>query len=130
MGLPRCRYCWSNACGHNFPPGQPNSFLGDMGHFRLWRCKKFLLYGGQYPAIHTALVLPYLRVKQIPPCYDEIIYPPLEKVPWRLAILKRDEWLVEHCDLMIAYVTHEWGGAAKMMRFAERKKKRIISLVE
>ena len=91
---------------------------------------KSLALRGQYPAIHTALVLPYLRVKQIPPCYDEIIYPPLEKVPWRLAILKRDEWLVEHCDLMIAYVTHEWGGAAKMMRFAERKKKRIISLVE
>ncbi len=110
--------------------GATEFFFGGYGAFQALALQKVLALRGQYPAIHTALVLPYLCVKQIPPCYDEIIYPPLEKVPWRLAILKRDEWLVEHCDLMIAYVTHEWGGAAKMMRFAERKKKRIISLVE
>ena len=29
--------------------------------------------------------------------------------------------------MVIAYVTHGWGGAAKTLEYARRKKKRIVS---
>lgn len=61
--------------------GATEFFFGGYGAFQALALQKVLALRGQYPAIHTALVLPYLRIKQIPPCYDEIIYPPLEKVP-------------------------------------------------
>ena len=58
--------------------------------------------------------------------YDVTIYPPLENVPKRLAIIKRNEWMVDHADVIVAYVLHEWGGASTMLQYAVRKGKEII----
>ena len=60
--------------------------------------------------------------------YDDILYPPIETAPYRLAIVKRNEWMVEQADLVIAFVTHSWGGAAQTFQFAEKKQKKIILL--
>ena len=60
--------------------------------------------------------------------YDDIIFTPLENVPRKFAILKRNEWMVEEADLVIAYVMYSWGGAAKTLEYARRKKKTIINL--
>ncbi len=62
--------------------------------------------------------------------YDAIIYPPLENVPLKFAISKRNEWMVNQADLIIAYVTHTHGGAYKTLEYARRKKKQIINLAE
>lgn len=62
--------------------------------------------------------------------YDSIVYPPLEKIPFRFAIIKRNEWMVEKADLIIAYVDHTYGGAYKALSCARAKKKRIINLAE
>ena len=58
--------------------------------------------------------------------YDKSIYPPIESVPLRLAILKRNEWMISSADLIIACVYHSFGGAYKSLQFALRKKKRVI----
>lgn len=42
--------------------------------------------------------------------------------------LKRSKWVVKEADLVIAYVTYYWGGAAKTLEYAKRKKKTIINL--
>jgi len=62
--------------------------------------------------------------------YDSIIYPPLENVPFKFAISKRNEWMVNEADLIIAYVNHSYGGAYKSLNYARRKKKHIINLAE
>ena len=36
--------------------------------------------------------------------------------------------MVEQADVVVAYVTHNWGGAAAMLRYAERKGKRAINI--
>ena len=41
---------------------------------------------------------------------------------------KRNEWMVDQSDVVVAYVTHNWGGAAAMLRYAERKRKHIINI--
>lgn len=62
--------------------------------------------------------------------YDASIYPPLESVPPKFAISKRNEWMINESELVVAYVKHTNGGAYKALEFARRKKKRIINLAE
>ena len=62
--------------------------------------------------------------------YDSTVYPPIENALPRYAITKRNEWMVEEADLVIAYVKYSWGGAAKALEYAKRKKKRIINIAK
>jgi hypothetical protein len=55
--------------------------------------------------------------------YDGTTYPPLEEVPPKFAISKQNEWMVDQADVVVAYVTHGWGGAAATLQYAERKEK-------
>lgn len=60
--------------------------------------------------------------------FDDIIYPPLEDVPYKLAIIKRNEWMVKNADLVIAYVRTSIGGAARTLLYAEKLGKQTIIL--
>jgi hypothetical protein len=60
--------------------------------------------------------------------YDEFLYPPLEDVPLRFAITKRNEWMISQADTIIAFVNHTYGGAYKSLLYARRKNKSIISI--
>ena len=62
--------------------------------------------------------------------YDSVIYPPLEQVPLKFAICKRNEWMVDQSDFIIAYVEHSFGGAYQSLRYARRKGKRIVNLAK
>lgn len=102
-------------------------YLGGYGGFDrmaasvVWRLKK------KYPNVKSILVLPYLDRRMNDDIYDGTTYPPLEKTPRRFAISKRNEWMVAQADVVVAYVTHDWGGAAKTLAYAKRKKKTIIN---
>ena len=62
--------------------------------------------------------------------YDSVLYPPLEKVPPRFAISRRNEWMIDQADLIIAYVKYSHGGAYTGMKYAKRKQKTMINLAE
>ena len=62
--------------------------------------------------------------------YDTVIYPPLEKVPPRFAISKRNEWMIKQADAVIVYINHTYGGAYNSFLVARRNKKRIINVYE
>ena len=107
--------------------GADDFLLGGCGGFDacaasvVWELKK------QYPAIRSTLVLPYLGSQVDATKYDATLYPSLEKVPRRFAISKRNEYMVHEADVVVAYVTHDWGGAATTLAYAKRKKKEIIN---
>lgn len=61
-----------------------------------------------YPHIRLILVLPYLNSNILTDGYDEMVYPPLESVPKRFAITKRNEWMARECDVVVAHVTNGW----------------------
>jgi len=82
----------------------------------------------QHPEIRSTLVIPYLNRDYDESLYDGTTYPPLEEVPPKYAISKRNEWMVEQADVVVAYVTHGWGGAAATLQYAERKRKRILKI--
>ncbi len=62
--------------------------------------------------------------------YDSTIYPPLENVPYRFAISKRNEWMIDQSDLIIAYVKHSFGGAYQSLHCARRRGKQLVNLAE
>ena len=38
--------------------------------------------------------------------------------------------MIQRCDVLVAYVTHGWGGAAKTLDHARKKKKTILAYGE
>lgn len=76
--------------------------------------------------VESILVLPYLDRKIDATGYDGTTYPPIESVPKRYAISHRNKWMVEQADIVIAYVIHDWGGAATTLKYALKKGKQII----
>ena len=83
-------------------------------------------------------VTPYIslteqaKIKEMQGCglYDGSVYPPIENVPPRFAISKRNEWIMANADLVIAYVNIKSGGAYKAVAFARRKNKRVINICD
>ena len=59
----------------------------------------------------------------------ETIYPEgLECVHPRYAISWRNKWMIQESDVVVTYVAHSWGGAAKFEQLARKKKKRVINI--
>ena len=86
--------------------------------------------------IRNCLVVPYLTVSlqkelnEQDGFFDEVIYPALENVPPKYAILRRNEWMVERANLVIGYITNNFGGAAKTWQYAKRKGIPLINLAD
>ena len=61
--------------------------------------------------------------------FNTIIPDGLERIPKKFAILKRNEWMINHSDFIVTYVRHEAGsGAAKAKKLAIAKNKTVIEL--
>lgn len=77
--------------------------------------------------IVNCLVVPYItssyleRISLHTKEFDEVIYPPLENIPPKFAIIRRNEWMIDNSDLLIACVKYSWGGAARTLEYAKRK---------
>ena len=52
----------------------------------------------------------------------------IEAVPRRFAIERRNRWMIERSDIVVAYVTRSFGGAAKFRDIARKQKKTIIEI--
>ena len=113
---------------HLVAEGADQFYLGGYGAFDSLAAKTVKDMQKVHPQIHSTLVLPYLNRDYNEKLYDDTTFPPLEKVPRRYAISRRNEWMVDQADVIVAYVDHGWGGAAKTLEYAQRKKKRIINL--
>ena len=106
--------------------GATTFYLGGYGAFDGLAAAAVRKQKEIYPHIEMILVLAYLNRDVDASRYDGTTYPPLEKVPPRYAIVKRNEWMVGESYVVISGVTHGWGGAARILEFAQRKKKVIF----
>lgn len=112
-----------------------NFYLGGYGDFDGLCLRTLKDLKADFPEIKLIFITPYLdknysKLEFAKYYYDDVIFPPLESVPLKFAILKLNEWMVEQADLVIAYVMYSWGGAAKTLEYAKRKKKRIINIAK
>ena len=109
--------------------GADTFYLGGYGDFDFLAARAVKSAAMKRMNIVSILVIPYLEHKYNKELYDETIYPDLERVPKRYAISKRNKWMIDNSDVVVSYVDHDWGGAAKTLEYAKKKRKRIISLV-
>lgn len=112
-------------------------YLGDYGGFDRFAYACGKEYQATHPNVRLVFVTPYFderyQKKQLSyqkERYDEIVYPELERVPPRVAIIRRNQWMVERADWVVAYVTHHFGGAYQTYRYAQQKKKNTFLLSE
>lgn len=66
---------------------------------------------------------PFLREQ-----YDQIVYPELESVPKKFAIIKRNEWMINRSDYVICFVCKTYGGAFLSFKYAKKKNKKMINI--
>ena len=110
-------------------------YLGGYGDFDSLCLRTLRELKKEFQSIELIFITPYIdknysKLEFAKYHYDDVIFPPLESVPRKFAILKRNKWMVEEADLVIASVKYSWGGAAKTLEYAKRKNKTIINLAE
>ncbi len=109
--------------------GANTFYVGSNGNFDKIAKNALSDLGSVYP-ITYAVVLEYMPTKSNSGDPSPTIYPEgLEAVPPRFAICKRNEWMINHSDIVITYVNRNFGGAAKYAKYAKIKKKNVINLI-
>lgn len=109
--------------------------LGNQGAFDRLTALALQKIKRTFPKIQRILVIPYLteainhNQEELSYLYDDILRPEeLMGVHYKCAIGKRNRWMAERADIVVAYVVRNNGGAAAALRFAKRKNKTIIDL--
>ena len=86
-----------------------------------------------YPELRLLLLLPYHpaeRPVDLPQGFDASFYPPgMEQVPQRLAIVRANEYMARHCDLLICYSVLENSNPGRIIKRADPHC-RIINLAQ
>lgn len=81
------------------------------------------------PDITLTLLLAYLPVErqvQLPPGFDDSVYPEgLETVPRQLAIPRGNRMMVDRSTHLIAYCVRSGGNTAALVKYAEKRVKVI-----
>ena len=63
----------------------------------------------------------------IPTCYDNTILPELEDLHYKQKITKRNEWIIDNCDILICHIQETYkSGAYNTVKYAKKQNKPII----
>ena len=78
-----------------------------------------------YPHITLTMLLPYHPAERsvpLPTGFDGSFYPPgMENIPRQLAILRANQYMVDHTDVLVAYVWHPASNAWNLLEYARKK---------
>ena len=105
-------------------------YLGGYGQFDSFAFSCAKKFKQEHPFASLIFVSPYLKINRAVCDYDGIIYPELENIPRKYAILQRNRYMIEKADLVFAYVNKAYGGAYQAFTFAQRLGKKIINLAD
>lgn len=104
--------------------------IGNQGKFDYMVRRALLEIKQIHTHIHIAIVLAYLPLSNKAEDGCEYIFPDgIEKVPKRFCISYRNQWLIQHSDYVITYITHPWGGAAQFAEKAYKQGKRMVNII-
>ena len=85
-----------------------------------------------YPHINYAVVLAYMPngQKEYTDYGDTILPEGIENIHPRFAVTWRNNWMLEHADHVVIYITHSYGGAAQFAQKAKSRGKTVINIAE
>ena len=106
-------------------------YVGNNGNFDTMVRRQLENLSQAYPITYN-VVLAYLPTKKSE--YDDytntILPEGIETVHKRFAISWRNKWMIQQSDVVVTYVTHNFGGAAQFKEMAEKQGKTVIELSE
>ena len=100
-------------------------YVGTHGNFDTMAYRAVKELQVEYPEIRVYRVLAYMPKEEIA---DSILPEGIELVHPKYAISWRNKWMLDHTDYVIAYTTHNYGGAAKYVKQAEKESKLVLYL--
>ena len=106
--------------------------VGNQGHFDGMVLEVLRKAKNKHPHINYNVVLAYMpgeKEEWNPYNYGETMLPEgIEGIHPKYAISWRNKWMVNESDIVVAYITHSWGGAAKYVGMATKRGKNVINL--
>lgn len=101
--------------------------VGRYGNFDAMAGKAVKAVKERHPNVRLTCLLPYYsgeRTVKLPDYFDGSFYPPLENVPKRLAIIRGNQYMIDHSDYLIAHAWHPASNARELLEYAKRREKR------
>ena len=105
-------------------------YVGNNGNFDRMVLSVLKSLSQDFPTISYAVILAYLPISKSAE-FDGLptIYPEgTECVPKKYAISYRNDWIAKKADMVICYITHNYGGAAKFVEKACKNGKIVYNL--
>ena len=105
-------------------------YIGTHGNFDIMSYSVIKELTAIYPHVKVFSVLAYMPTSNssLSDTSDTVLPEEVAVASPRFAIIKRNRWMIEKSDTVVAYVKRNIGGAAKCRDFSVKKKKRIIYL--
>ena len=107
-------------------------YIGNQGQFDAMARNIVRELKTVYPKIEYTVVLAYMPqgTSEYEDYSDTMLPEGIEQVPKRFAISWRNNWMLDHADYVVTYITHTWGGAAQFAEKAQRKGKAVYNLYD
>ena len=105
-------------------------YVGNNGDFDTMVYSVLNYLKKTYSHIEVYIVLAYLPTGKSDEIPDSLFPEGMEYIPKRFAISHRNRWMVKNSDIIVSYITHNWGGAAQFTDYARDKGKRVINISE
>lgn len=101
-------------------------YVGRNGEFDIMVASVIKRVQRDYGKANNSLILvvpyPIANMDEMEKYYDEVIYSSeLYNVYYKSAITKRNEWLIDNSEMLVAYVVREFGGAYECLKKAQQK---------
>ena len=102
-------------------------YVGNHGNFDAMVRRQLEDLSKTYP-IKYYVVLAYMPGKSDNPDEHSILPEGIETVPRRFAINYRNKWMLNKSDIVVTYVTRNFGGAVQFKKSAKMQSKLMIEL--
>ena len=115
--------------------GATDFVVGTYGWFDAMAARTVKVAKKSHPEVTLTLLIPYHpfdRPIPTPDGFDGTFYPPgMENVPKRVAIVRANRYMVDHCDYLIAYAWHPASNARELVEYARRRERKgLIQITE
>lgn len=105
--------------------GVTEFIVGHYGGFDRLAARAVIEAKKIHPEVTLTMLLPYHPAEQLIPTpagFDSTYYPPdMERVPRRVAIVRANQYMVDHVDYLIAYAWHPASNARELVEYATKK---------
>ena len=104
---------------------------GNYGAFDKKCASAVLQLKHKYPHIKLIRILTYYHHErdkyELPSYYDGSILPEIEELHYKQKIVKRNEWIIDNCDILVCHIEETYkSGAYRTLKYAQKQHKPII----